>query len=437
MAYATISLTQALSDLGRRLYDPSSVFWTDAEKTIYLKESVRTFAALTNFYRDTFPFTTVLNQHWYDLATISGTIRPFTVTDVDLYTVIEDHFLEPPTGATWTGSAQFTINDLLQAVQRRRDQLLYDTGCTLVRSTQATNGTVTNALDERDIDVRRVAWLPGSVYTNSPLWRDDVWAQQSYDRNDSTPGQPSIYKQSTQPPLSFVTDIPPAVAGNYEVLTVRSGAALSAGSPTTLVIPDDWAWVVKFGAMADLLSRESLSKDISRAQYCQSRYDQGVAMMRSSPALLYALIGSNVLDIDAVQYGDDYRPGWQAESASTPDMAYVVGINLLALAPKPTAGLTVTATVLYNAPFPASGGAFFQFGREDYDPILDYAQHLAAFKQGGAEFAATLPLLKNFVMHCAIYNSKLLTMGEFTDVLYDTSQLQEQADPRLVSGDKE
>jgi hypothetical protein len=413
------------------------VFWTDAEKTIYLHEAVRTFAALSNFYRNTFDFPTVIDQHWYNVATVAGTLRSFNVTDVDLYTIIEYHFLEPPTGATWTGTLQFDIANLVDAVQGQRDQLLFETGCTLARSVQATNQHTSNGVPETVMDIRRLAWLPGSVYSNTPLFRDDVWAQESYNRNNQrTPGQPSIYKQSTQPPLSFYTDVPPAVAGNYELLTVNSGAVLTSAAPTTLIIPDDWTWAVKWGAMAELLNRESAARDPMRAKYCEQRYDQAIALMKVSPAVLYADLDYTVLDMDAVFYADTYRPGWQALPHDVPDAVYVAGLNYIALAPKPDAVDLVTLTVIENSPFPASGSAFFQFGREDADAIIGYAQHLASFKQGGAEFMATIPLLQEFIKHCAKYNDKLDTMGEFTDVIYGQSNLQEQADPRLATPDE-
>lgn len=432
MPYTTITLTQALADLGRRLYDPNSVFWPDAEKTLYLQEAVRTFNALANRYRNTFNFPTVVGQHWYNLTSVAGTLRSFNVTDVDLYTIIEYHLLEPPTGATWTGTLQFNINDLVKDVQIRRDQLLFETGCTLERSTQATNQHTSNGVPETVIDIRRLAWLPGSVYSNTPLFRDDQWAQNSYSRSSlRTPGQPSIFKQSTQPPLSFYTDLPPAVAGNYELLTVNSGAVLSTSGPTTMIVPDDWCWGIKWGALAELLSRESAARDPLRATYCEQRYQQAMAGLKGASAVLEAELDYSVLDIDPVFSADTYRVGWQALANDTPDAVYVAGMNYIALAPAPDAIDLVTLTVLENAPFPASGTQFIQVGREDYDAILDYAQHLAAFKQGGAEFTSTFPLLQEFIAHCTMYNDKLAQMGEFTDVMYGQSQLQEQADGRL------
>lgn len=430
MPYTTLTLTQALTELGRRLNDPDSVFWTDAEKTQYIYEALRAFNAHANFHRATFSFDTVVDQTWYDISdssAIPSTLRGQSVTDQDIYTLIEYHFLEPPTAAVWTGTNQFTIDDLIGAVQRRRDQLLYETGHQITRTIVNAVGYETTLADTF-IDVRRIAWLPNpdeTDYSNSPLWRDDQWSINSYKRNQvPTFAVPTTYRLSTQPPLTFSTDYKPPVTGNYEVLSIESGVVLSAGAATVLAVPDDFAWVIKYGAMADLLGRESVARDPMRAQYCELRYRQGLALLRASAAVLNAEIDYTTLDVDAVQNGDNYRVGWQGEPSGVPTNVYTAGLNLLALANTPDDTYEVDLTVVRNAPLPATGSDYLQVGREDYDAILDLAQHLAAFKHGGWEFAQTLPLLTNFLRHCKTYNSKLNQMGEFTDIIYDQSRTQ-------------
>ena len=51
---------------------------------------------------------------------------------------------------------------------------------------------------------------------------------------------------------------------------------------------------------------------------------------------------------------------------------------------------------------------------------------------GGAEFAATMPLMKRFLQQAQLYNTKLAEFGEFTSVLYGQSQLEESANPRTT-----
>lgn len=428
MAYTSVLLQTALDDLGRRLFDPNHVFWTEAEKTRILYESNRTFAAHTNFYRDEFTFPTIANTTWYDLTAVTNTLRPYTVTDLDLIKLIQNHLLEPDSGFTWTGSLQFSTTDLVQAISRRRDQLLYDTGCRITQALTATSSGIVTLADNV-IDIRRIGWLPGSVYSAMPLFPDDRWSLTSYER-PATLSVPSAYFRSTEPPLSFRPDVDPPVSGNWDILTVNSGPALNNVSSVILQIPDDWCWVVKWGAMADLLSRDSQARDTLRAQYCESRYAQGVEVLKRAPALLGAKIGSSILDIDAVQNQDDYNPTWQAATATQPNLLLTTGLNVVAMSPKPNAVYNITSIVLRNTPLPTNPVSdYFQFGESDYDAILDYAEHLALFKCGGAEFAQSMPLFKNFLDHCALYNRKLNVTGAYTDVLLKTSQIQDQQNP--------
>lgn len=437
MAYSYITFTQAIAQLAQRLYDTSALrFWTDTELGLYIIEALRTWNSLANFWRDDFTFPTVNGTVWYDITnttTAPNTLRPFSVSDVDIYKQMQYHLLEPATGATWTGSTQFVIDDLLKAVQRRRDEVLSNTACTITRQTTAAAAGRTT-LSDSVIDIRRVAWLPNANiqgYVNTPLWPDDIYGLEAYERGflAAAAGNPSTYRRSSEPPLNFEADIPPAVAGNYEVLSVNAGSALSTGAPTNLVVPNDFTWVVKFGAMADLLNRASLSRDSVRAQYCNMRYAQGLAMLLQAPACLAAKIGTTVLDIDAVQSVDNYRPLWQSLTAAQPDLAITAGLNLLGFAATPNGAYTVTLTVVQNAPVPSIGSDNIQLGRDELDAVLDYAQHLASFKMGGSEFIATIPLFQRFMKQAALYNSKLNAMGEYTQPIYELSQLQSIANP--------
>ncbi len=91
-------------------------------------------------------------------------------------------------------------------------------------------------------------------------------------------------------------------------------------------------------------------------------------------------------------------------------------------------------TVVQNAPVPVNSGDFIQIARGDYDSMLDYAQHLAAFKSAGGEFLATLPLLQNFMERAALYNGKLKSMGPFKRSEYMLSQREQERNPRVEVG---
>jgi hypothetical protein len=63
--------------------------------------------------------------------------------------------------------------------------------------------------------------------------------------------------------------------------------------------------------------------------------------------------------------------------------------------------------------------------------VLNYAQRLATFKDGGQEFAATEPLELDFYRAAQETNRRLLDMGIFTDMLNSEGQRQNENVPRL------
>src|SRR5437762_5788040 len=112
MPYSFLTYGESRQRLAERLYDATSIFFSDAELGLYIKEALRTFNALANFYREEFVFNTQANVTWYDLTdttNLPNTLRPFTVTDGSLIELIEYHLLEPPTTSyplVWAGSKQ-------------------------------------------------------------------------------------------------------------------------------------------------------------------------------------------------------------------------------------------------------------------------------------------------------------------------------------------
>jgi hypothetical protein len=435
--YTFVQYSAMLQELANRLYDPTQQFWNPTELGFYITEALRTWNAFTGYWRGDFVWQPSQGVNFYDMTNPSvmpNTLRPYTVTDQTLYSIIQCHLLEPVAWDPWTGvSKQFTADDLLNAVQRRRDEVLSITDCTLTRSlVPAVNGRI--ALPDTVIDVRRMAYFPNpaSLQKNSVMWPMDTWGEESFAPRyaQNSAGTPFGYLLTTEPPISFDTDRPPAYSGNYELLTVNAGPALSYSAASTLLVPDDFTWVIKWGALADLLSRESNAKDVPRAQYCEQMYRMGIKILSSAPALLAARIGNVPIQIDSLRAADLYNTGWEAAPQGPPTSVYHAGLNLIALGPAPDAGLySATATVVQNAPVPINPIDYVQIGRDEYDIILDFAQHLAAFKQGGEEFTRSMALLQRFMKMAATYNGKLAEIAEFQTMLAGLSQRENQMNP--------
>ena len=451
--YNNFTLSTVQAYLADRLYDTTNQFWSLDELNLYINEALQTWNALTNFWRGDFLFNTQQAVTWYDLTdttNLPNTLRSYNTTFSSLTTIINYHLLEPPTGSV---SKQINSSAITSGITLRSNELLSDTACTvnpLYTPATARRILLPNAL----FDVRRVAYLPamttGKGYgsgsynigpygvsrktgtaQNTVLWREDTYGEQAFNTQYTTaaPGLPSTFLMSTQPPVSFDTDCPPGYGGQYEVLYTQA-----LGSATTIPVPDDWTHVIKWGALAYILSTESNAKDTARAQYCDQRYKLGIKLLQGAAALLAMRINNEYLQIDSVTSGDQYNAQWQAQSTGRPKGVYQSGLNLFAFSPVPWDTYSAMATVVQNAPLPDGANpdtSYVQVSQEVLDVILDYAQHIASFKMGGAEFVSTMPLFQRFLMEAAVYNSKLKEMAEYTTFLLGISQQDENDDPRL------
>ena len=426
--YTHTSLLTARNALAQRL-DPTSfptlVYWTVPELNAYLIESLRTWQAYTAFYRDRVTMPTANLKSIYDLTTdiAQPGLFDYNVTNQSLYSTISNHLLEPPTNP-WTGTDQFTLDQINQALQRRRDQFLADTGCVITRTYPIAVPAPPISrvpLPDTILDVRRVGWVTFDAMGNfpliTPLFRDNEYSAVSYLPSwpQLATDPPSFYSVSASPPLSLQIVPPPLNGATIELLSVSSGPALSTAPPpasSLLGIPDDYAWVIKWGALADLLASDSQSPDRARAAYCEARYRQGVMLAMLHPSILQAQINDVPVQIDTISNLDYYQGSWQSiASASTPSLIGMAGRNILGLAPVPDTGggtgYSISFDLVRNMPIPTLDTDFIQVGRDSLDPILDYAQHLASFKLGGTDFDATIPLLLNFTRAASELNSRL------------------------------
>lgn len=404
-SYTAVTLAQAVAAVAARLSDPAQVHWVEPELILYVQEALRTWNALTGTWKGTLAFNTAdpalnANTPFFSLPALDPALRGMTVTTSQAVTLLAYWLLEPPLVAgLWSGSDQFGYLDLVAALQRRRDQFLLETSAVIARATYPIapppDGRV--PLPETIVTVRRAAWttVPG---VTTPIQRDDEWSANSYQTGwPQRPGVPRIFSEATDPILYLQLVPPPLDTGTLDLCTVNRGTQL--GTDVPIGIPDDWVWVVLFGALADLLSRDGLAYDPSRAAYCEARWQHGLTLAALAPVTLTARIDNQVCRVATLPDLDQFKRSWQNGTAQ-PRTLVTLGQNLVALVPPPStnapSGWGVTLDVVRNAPVPNSPGAFLPIGPELLDTILDYAQHLALVKEGPTELQGAQELLTRF-----------------------------------------
>jgi hypothetical protein len=442
-----VSLGEAITEVSTRLGDPNNTFFLHDEIYLYLAESLRCFQSLTGFWKEEFVLTLTppFATNWFPANDVGSPRQP-TLTDTDLYTLIEYHLLEPPSGATWTGTNQFGIDDLWQSMSRRRNEMLQLAACNMVElSLSCIPNTNTVPIPDSALDVRRVRWVP-AVNQGDPvtLQRGDVLSFQRFTPNylqtNTNPMRWDILSGQEAPGavdtlLALVLDTLVNVPSKVEALAIAGAPDFdpNIGPPgMPLLIPDDWAWVLKFGALADILSKEEEGRDVERATYCRKRYDEGLELMITMPWLSQALLNGVAVDTPALASADRFNYEWQSRSTAFPGIV-VGGIDLFAVSPVPTALTSVEMTVVRNAPVPINDDTKPIFlARDATEAVLKEAQHLALLKCGGAEFSESLALHQEFITFCVQTNKRLEESGIFPSDYRSVSPKQEEQQPRFA-----
>jgi hypothetical protein len=159
------------------------------------------------------------------------------------------------------------------------------------------------------------------------------------------------------------------------------------------------------------------------------RYQDGLKIMKASNWLVSATINGVPVDTPSVREFDAWQAEWENNATAWPSLV-TAGTDFFAVSPIPAQLAGVTMTVIGNAPIPILDTDFVQVSRDVMDVILDYAQVLAAFKQGGAEFSSTMDLEKNFFKMAAETNKRLWKTGIFPDLVHDEGKREDRHQPR-------
>lgn len=434
MAYSQVSFQQLVDQFALRLADPDFKFWVQAEMQAYLIEALRTWTAMSAYLSVNVTVPLTANQVLFDLIDLVPEIAP-SVTDRDLISDICRCLQEPIASTSWSGSEQFTYEQIVNAIQRRLDRFLLETGIRLSVSEQASSGNPV-ILGDEVIDVRRAMWKDTDG-NYSVMWKADpiqlMSASPSWKNTSSSVYPPTDYTVGLVLPLSLYYTPQPTIAGTIALVTVNSRGTLNpAAFPTVLGIPDDLCWIIKFGALADIFSVDGPGEDMSRAAYCEARWNDGIKLARIVNVVRTAYINGVPAYIDALSELDQAEPNWVSALADVPQFV-AVAQNILAVSPiTDNSNPTLTLDITPKFPVPALGD-FVQLGKENLDIILDYAEHLAHFKEGTSEITTAMQLYKNMMTMAAVQNDRLRQVVKTFDVMNDKTNREQHPNPRRTS----
>lgn len=419
MAYSHTTRGQLRTLLQTRLGAINDPQWIAAELNLYISDTLSKWGLLVGSHRARGQFHTIPGVAFYDIyemAELSALVG-FTRTDRHEIGVMQYMLREPFEPIAGAGmSDQFAFSSLVTALQRARDRLNADASIALSEFTVSViAGTTSVPLPDSTINLRRAMWLSADGTWSNIHLSDENEAflySQLYAKRE---GPPELYSLVASPQLSMRLIPPPSDDGTLTLMVSASGAALdpAVGSNGTLLgVPDDTTWIVRALAMSDLLTRDGPAYNPSGADYWRAEYQLGLALVAMQPQILAAefngipIIPSSVADID-LGYSS---PHWQNTTGSPTDLGVLD--NLVVLRPVPDGVYSVALDVVANADQPQTDADFIQVGREDIDSILDGAQSLALFKEGGMSYVKDAQKLAGQMLSAAVrYNSQLSALG--------------------------
>lgn len=132
-----------------------------------------------------------------------------------------------------------------------------------------------------------------------------------------------------------------------------------------------------------------------------------------------ALATSSLYDLD---YG---QPAWESDvctGTDLPQASAFVGLNQFVIWPADS-GNTDSLVVEGVAPAPVlTSIGTVDLGQDELVTILDYAQHIAMFKEGGQEFDASQEQFKEFLKEAGERNAVLMQSSKFRKWMGLTSE---------------
>lgn len=193
---------------------------------------------------------------------------------------IQHHLLETPDGgATW-GSGLWTASEVVAYLNQRLARFLVETG--VIQSRTTVVGVANQEIYDLPtdwIETRRVAWAAGA--TTSELPRQDAFVADSWipTWESITATRPSVYVEDPNISLQIRVARKPSQAGTLDLIGIRQHPTMT-NDCSILSLPDEWCVYVKWGVMADMLSKEGEANDPERAALCEARFDEGVNLAR-------------------------------------------------------------------------------------------------------------------------------------------------------------
>ncbi len=211
-----------------------------------------------------------------------------SITDQAILSEIQYSVLEldvPDGGATWP-SGLWTQVEVLGYLNQRQMRFIKETDVFVAQDRiPVTAGTTrVNLVDQLSlpldwIDTIELSWQYTAGADQVTIWPVEHASQREVDLYTplwlTSPARPQFYMDTETPLLVHTIAPPPDLDGLLYIEYLGLSAVLD-GSGEIFTVPDEFVPAIKWGALADMLSKVGRGQNLGKAQYCESRYQEGV-----------------------------------------------------------------------------------------------------------------------------------------------------------------
>ena len=378
-------------------------YWATAELEYHVRNAIREFQVLTDYWRSRLRLQVTANDVFYDLH---ASLIPRTVRDTDILAQVGYHLLEYAGSGPYVSTSQFDIGMVQAALGQQSDRMLGETRLTITSQTlPGPSPTISRmTLNPSVIQIHRAEWQD----TQSGQWSlldrtDDIsafgfsfgWPQHST--------IPLAYAVSATPPFQVDLIPPPSAVGILSLLVTTSQGYT--GAPATLKLCDDSTFALPWAVMASVLRQDSQSRDFQRADYARQRFEAALGVLKTFPCVLQSWPEGIQQPTSTLFDLDHWQSGWRNRRGA-PEQVVLGGRNLVAVSPTPDARYDVPLDCIGNSPASGSSGASFSCADDIVTALVDNAYHAATFKLAGPEFLGTIGSYQAFLAVAQSYASR-------------------------------
>jgi hypothetical protein len=188
---------------------------------------------------------------------------------------------EPPDlGATWPCDL-WTREEVVAYVNQRQNRFLKETHLLVAVVGIAVGvGATRVALPANWVRTVRLVWRGGDGAVKEVPRADTFETDYGIPAWNAAPlAWPQAFMEFETPTLEMQIT-PTTVAGELELDYVALAAPFGPTPGALLTLPDDFSYVVKYGALAEMFGKDGRALDPARAGYCDMRYSLAIDTAR-------------------------------------------------------------------------------------------------------------------------------------------------------------